>query len=77
MNNLVEIIKNAFEEEKRTADYKLQLNKVCEMEDAFVKEFSKEKWKEYFLLDIEKGQLQLIEIDQLIKFVIKFLKQLN
>ena len=51
----------------------LQLNKICELEDAFVKGFSKDKWKEYFNLDIEKGQLHSIEVDQIIEFVIKFL----
>ena len=48
-------------------------NKVVEMEDKFLKDFSKDKWKEYLYLDIEKGQLHSIEVDQIIEFVIKFL----
>ncbi len=56
-----------------SAEFKLQLNKVVEMEDKFLKHFSKDKWKEYQYLNIEKGQLHSIEVDQIIKFVIKFL----
>lgn len=69
---LAEMIREKYYEEKMNAEYKLQLNKVVEMEEAFVKEFSKEKWKEYFNLDIEKGQLHSLEIDQMIEFTIKF-----
>ena len=49
----------------------LQLNKICELEDAFVKGFSKEKWKEYFNLGIEKGQLHNLEIDHVIELTFK------
>jgi hypothetical protein len=56
-----------------TAEYKLQLNKVVDLEDKILKHFSKDKWKEYLYLDIEKGQLHSIEVDQIIEFVVKFL----
>ena len=56
-----------------SAEYKLQLNKLVEMEDKFLKDFSKDKWKEHLYLDIEKGQLHSIEVDQIIEFVVKFL----
>ena len=36
------------------------------MEDKFVKGFSKDKWKEYFDLDIEKGCLSNMHIDKAI-----------
>ena len=55
------------------AEYKLQLNKVVEMEDKSLKDFSKNKCKKYLCLDIEKGQLHSIEVDLVIEFVIKFL----
>ena len=76
MNNkvLAEIIREKYFEEKMPAEYKLQLNKVVEMDDKFIKGFSKDKWKEYLYLDIEKGQLHSIEVDQIIIFVINFLK---
>ena len=61
---------------KRTAEEQLQLNKICELEDKFVKGFSKEKWKEYFDLDIEKGQLHNLEIDRVIKIAYKVCKKL-
>ena len=63
-------------EEKVSVEYKLQLNKVVEMEDKFLKNFSKDKWKEYLYLDIEKGQLHSIEVDQIIEFVITFFRTL-
>ena len=70
---LAEMIREKYYEEKMTADYKLQLNKVVEMENKFLKDFSKDKWKEYLYLDIEKSQLHSIEVDQIIEFVITFL----
>ena len=74
---LAEMIKEKYYEEKMTADYKLQLNKVVEMEDKFLKTFSKDKWKEYLYLDIEKGQLHSIEVDQIIDFTLSFFSKLN
>ena len=70
---LAEMIREKYHEEKMKAEYKLQLNKVVEMEDKFLKDLSKDKWKEYLYLDIEKGQLHSIEVDQIVEFVIKFL----
>ena len=71
---LAEMIREKYYEEKMTAEYKLQLNKVVEMEDKFLKDFPKDKWKEYLYLDIEKGQLHSIEVDQIIKFILDFIK---
>ena len=70
---LAEMIREKYYEEKMTAEYKLQLNKVVEMEDKFLKDFSKDKWKEYLYLDIEKGQLHSIEVDQIIAFILNIL----
>ena len=72
---LAEMIRERYYEKKMSAEYKLQLNKVVEMEDKFLKDFSKNKWKEYLYLDIEKGQLHSIEVDQIIEFVIDFLEK--
>jgi len=74
---LIKAIKDAFADEKQTADYKLQLNKICEMEESFTKDFSKNKWKEYFNLEIEKGQLHSIEIVQLLNFTIDFIRDIR
>lgn len=71
---LAEMIREKYYEEKMSAEYKPQLNKVVEMEDKFLKDFSKDKWKEYLDLDIEKGQLHSIEVDQIIEFVISLFK---
>lgn len=71
---LAEMIREKYYEEKMTAVYKLQLNKVVEIEDKFLKNFSKDKRKEYLYLDIEKGQLHSIEVDQIIEFVIKTIR---
>ena len=53
---IVQIIKDKFYEQKINAEYQLQLLKVVEFEDKFAKDFSKEKWKEYFDLSLEIGQ---------------------
>ena len=70
---LSEMIREKYYEEKMTAEYKLQLNQIVEMEDKFLKNFSKDKWKEYLYLDIEKGQLHSIEFYQIIEFVVDFI----
>lgn len=49
---LVEMIREKYYVEKISAGYKLQLNKVVEPEDKFLKDFSKDKWKEYLYLDV-------------------------
>ena len=47
------------------------------MEDKFTKEFSKEKWKEYFDLSLEVGCLHDIETDQLLDFAIELIKEIK
>lgn len=74
---IVEIIKERFAERKMTAEYMLQLGKIVELEDKFTKEFSKDKWKEYFNLDLEKAGLHEIETDELLDFAINFIKELK
>ena len=74
---IIQIIKERFQEQKMNAEYKLQLSKIVEMEDKFLKDFSKDKWKEYLYLDIEKGQLHSIEVDQIIDFTLSFFSKLN
>lgn len=76
MNHVLQLVKDILETEKMSAETQLQLNKICELEDAFVKGFSKEKWKEYFNLDIEKGQLHNLEIDHVIEITYKVCKKL-
>ena len=73
---IIQIIKERFQEQKMNAEYKLQLTKLVKMEDKFTKEFSKEKWKEFFNLDIEKGQLHNLEIDHVIEITYKVCKEL-
>ncbi len=76
LNHVLQLVRDILENEKRTAEEQLQLNKICELEDKFVKGFSKEKWKEYFDLDIEKGQLHNLEIDRVIMITYKICKEL-
>ena len=71
MNHVLQLVRDILESEKMTAEMQLQLNKICELENAFVKGFSKDKWKEYFNLDIEKGQLHNLEIDHVIELTFK------
>ena len=76
MNHVLQLVNDILENEKLSAEEQLQLTKICELEDEFVKDFSKEKWREYFNLDIEKGQLHNLEIDRVIKIAYKVCKKL-
>ena len=71
--SLIEFIKEKYYEQKMSAEYKLQLTKIVELEKKFTKDFSKDKWREYFNLDLAIGELHSIEIEQVIGFVIEFL----
>ena len=44
---------------------------------ALFKDFDKDKWKEYFNLDLAKGALFNIETDQVLDFAIELLKELK
>ena len=72
----IEFIKEKFYEQKMLAEYKLQLTKIVELEDKFTKDFSKDKWREYFNLDLAVGKLHSIEIEQILDFTIKILKKI-
>ena len=76
LNNVLQLVRDILENEKITTEEQLQLSKICELEDKFVKDFSKEKWKEYFDLDIEKGQLHSLEIDHVIEITFEICKKL-
>ena len=76
LNHVLQLVRDILENEKISAEEQLQLNKICELEDKFVKDFSKEKWREYFDLDIEKGQLVNLQIDQVIKITFKICSKL-
>ncbi len=76
MEEIMEIVHEQLSSRKITAEEELQLIKICEKEDAFVKEFSKDKWREYFDLDIEKGQLANLQIDQAIELTYHICKKI-
>ena len=73
----IEFIKEKFYEQKMLAEYKLQLTKIVELEDKFTKDFSKDKWREYFNLDLAVGKLHSIEIEQILDFAIDILHNFN
>ncbi len=70
---LKEFIKEKYYEQKISAEYELQLTKIVELEKKFTKDFSKDKWREYFNLDLAIGELHSIEIEQVVEFVINIL----
>lgn len=76
MEEIKELVREQLSSRKITAEEELQLIKICEKEDTFVKEFSKAKWREYFDLDIEKGQLTNLQIDQSIEITYNICKKL-
>ena len=66
MNHVLQLVRDILENEKMSAEVQLQLNKICEVEDKFIKDFSKDKWKEYFNLDLERSKLCGMHIDKAI-----------
>lgn len=76
LNHVLQLVKDTLENEKLSAEEQLQLTKICELEYEFVKDFSKEKWREYFNLDIEKGQLHNLEIDHVVEITYRICKKL-
>ena len=76
MEEIKELVREQLSSRKITAEEELQLIKICEKEDVFVKEFSKAKWREYFDLDIEKGQLTNLQIDQAIMITYDLCKKI-
>lgn len=76
LNHVLQLAKDILENEKLSAEEQLQLNKICELEEVFVKNFSKEKWQEYFYLDIEKGQLVNLQIDHIVEITYNICKKL-
>ena len=76
MYYLIDFIKSQLELEPISAEYKLQLQKLCEIEDKFLEGLSEDKQKEYHNLELEKGQLQSMEIDQAIVLTYQICKEL-
>ena len=76
MFEILDMVHGILEAQKITAEELLQLNKICDLEDKFVKGFSKDKWKEYFDLDIEKGCLSTMHIDKAIIVTYELCKKL-
>ena len=76
LNHVLQLVRDILENEKISAEEQLQLNKICELEDKFVKGFSKEKWQEYFDLDVEKGQLVNLQIDHIIEITYNICRKL-
>ena len=76
LSHVFGLVKDTLENEKLSAEEQLQLTKICELEDKFVKDFSKEKWREYFDLDIEKGQLVNLQIDHIVEITYNICKKL-
>ena len=76
LNHVLQLVRDILENEKLSAEEQLQLNKICELEDKFVKGFSKDKWREYFDLDIEKGQLVNLQIDHVVEIAYRICKKI-
>ena len=74
---LIEFIKEKYYEQKMSTEYELQLTKIVELENKFTKDFSKDKWRKYFNLDLAVGKLHSIEIEQIIEFTCKIFKELS
>ena len=58
---LAEMIREKYYEEKMSAEYKIQLNKIVEMEGKFLKDFSKEKMERMSLFRHRKRSTPLFQ----------------
>lgn len=76
MDDLVKIILDKFEQTDRTGEIERQLDKVVEKETQFVKEFSKEKWVEYFDLSGEILTYHGMRLEQAIKIAVQVCKKI-
>lgn len=76
MEEIVRIVHKLLEDKKMTSDEYMQLCKICEKEDLLVKDFTKDKWKEYINLDVEKSRLFGIQIDIAIGVTYELCKKL-
>ena len=76
MDQIVNLVREILNQQKMSAEEKLQLSKICELEDVFTKGFSKDKRQEYLNLDAEKSFLASIEVDEAILVTYKLCKQL-
>ncbi len=70
---LYEIIQNRLADRKCTAEELLQLDKITKLEEPFIKSLTKEQFEQYFDLDIEKGNITLLELDCLINLFLDLL----
>ena len=76
MDDLVKIILDKFEQTDRTGEIERQLDKVVEKETQFVKEFSKEKWVEYFDLSGEIITYHSMRLEQAIRIAVQVCKKI-
>ena len=76
MEQIVNLVRDVLNQQAMSPEEKLQLSKICEIEDVFTKGFSKEKRQEYFDLEIEKGVLASIEVDNAIRVTYDLCKKL-
>ena len=76
MDDLVKIILDKFEQTDRTGEIERQLDKVVEKETQFVKEFSKEKWVEYFDLSGEILTYHGMRLEQAIEIAVQVCKKI-
>jgi len=76
MEQIVNLVREVLNQKPMSAEEKLQLSKICELEDVFTKGFSKEKRQEYLNLDVEKGFLASIEVDEAILVTYNLCKKL-
>ncbi len=74
---LVKIISEHYANQEPSSEYQLKLNKVTDLESEFVKDFSKEKWKEFANFQDERRLLFDLESEELIDFTIEFIKKIK
>jgi len=74
MDKILKLLIDDFQNHKPSAEYQLDLNKVCEAESAFMNSLNKKQKAEYLKLDFVTGELSIVEFREFAQFLYENLK---
>lgn len=77
MKELIDAILDSYHKLKITKEYKNQFKKVYKLENRLTKTLTNKQMSAYLKLETQNNYLHVIEPDQVVEFVIKFLLKLK
>ena len=75
MNKLLELIIEDYKNQKQSAESRLALNKVCELELSFTSALNEEQRAEYLKLEYIAAELFALELDDFAVYLFEFIKK--